>query len=75
KGETRDVKVYAEVYCQLHEHPMQLMIDPNYDLTQIEYKNQAYFGELQWINQFDENAKPIDFEFLEEFKTGEGTYK
>ena len=74
-GEERDVKIYAELYCQLHEHPMQLIIDPEYDLTQIAYKNQIYFGQYPWIKEFDPDATPIDFEFLKSFRDSTGVYR
>lgn len=67
-GEKRDVKVYAELYSQLHDHPMQMIIDPNQDLTAIDYENNFYIGSYSWIIPFDPNAKPLDLEFLEQFK-------
>lgn len=54
RGETQDIRVYADVSTQLHDHPPQRLINPDVDLTSLDIDNHIYFGRYDWIVPFQD---------------------
>ena len=54
KGELEDIRIYADVTTQLHDHKPQRLVDPNVDLTSLDINNDLGLSRYDWVVPFQD---------------------